>query len=148
MWQVTTPDFREFTEAEIFLDPGYSVIDAHLIEDPARERWVMVVKDERPGHKYLRMSTAPTPNGPWTEPSEPIAEFGTEGASSLTFDGHTLVLFDQYHQEFYGAFVTSDFRQRFRLDFALSFPERVRHGTILRLSPERFAALDGLASDS
>lgn len=62
IWAVTTKDFVEYSEAFILFDPGYSVIDATMINFGGRI--LMAFKDERgmtnelTGHKGIQIATA------------------------------------------------------------------------------------------
>jgi hypothetical protein len=138
MLAIRTRDFRAFTGPEIFYDPGHSVIDAHLVPDPVRARWVMIVKDERPGHKRLFTATAPTPAGPWSAPSAPISDLLTEGATTLRTAEGWLVLYDAYGEHRTRAFTTPDLATFAACDAALGFdgfPARVRHPTAFPIPP-------------
>lgn len=148
MLAIRTRDFSTFTGPEIFYDPGHSVIDAHLVPDPDRGRWVMIVKDERLGHKNLFTATAPSSAGPWSAPSAPFSAPLTEGATSLRTDGGWLVLYDAYGEHLTRAFTSTDLHTFHSTDDALSFvgfPERVRHPTAFPVPPALAHRLRALA---
>jgi hypothetical protein len=148
MLAIRTRDFQGFTGPEIFYDPGHSVIDAHLVPDPARSRWVMIAKDERPGHKRLFTATAPSPSGPWSAPSAPISDTLCEGATTLRATEGWLVLYDAYGAERTRAFTTADLAAFAPGDRALrfdDFPARVRHPTAFPLDRAAYARLASLS---
>jgi hypothetical protein len=145
MWCVTTTDFKTFTPAELFFDPGYSVIDAHLIRDNGR--FVMIFKDERKGHKHLKLAFADSPAGPWSEPTEPISAELTEGPASLKLGDGFLILYDNYGAHHYGGFRTKDFQTLEPIDDQLELPGRVRHGTLFSIPAALFSRLQTLKGD-
>lgn len=147
MLAIRTRDFRAFTGPEIFYDPGHSVIDAHLVPDPARSRWVMIAKDERLGFKHLFTATGPSPGGPWSAPSPRFSDPLTEGATTLRTPEGWLILYDAYGAHAYRAFTTTDFSHFASLDDALrfeAFPARIRHATAFPVSPALAAQLAAL----
>ena len=69
-----TTDFRAYSPAELFFDPGFSVIDATVVHDGGR--FVMAFKDEREvnelstGHKHIKLTAFTSLGGPssWCMP--------------------------------------------------------------------------------
>lgn len=92
IYAMTTKDWRAFTPARLFFDPGFNCIDATIVK--ADGRWIMVFKDERktPQVKRLRLAFADSPAGPWRDVTEPftgdwvegpsVARVGTSGSST------------------------------------------------------------------
>ena len=142
MWCVTTADFKTFTPARIFYDPGHSVIDAHILRDG--ERFVMVLKDERQDQKRLKLAFADSPAGPWSAPTEPISEELTEGATALKLEDQWLILYDNYGDHHYAGYLTRDFQSFEPVNDRLRFTGRVRHGTAFRVPRAHFEALRAL----
>ncbi len=67
IYRTTTRDFKEYSRAELFLDPGFNVIDATIVRDG--QRVFMFLKDEtlRPdARKDIRMAVADHALGPYT----------------------------------------------------------------------------------
>lgn len=123
-----TKDFRTFTEAALFYDPGYSCIDATIVE--FADVYRMVLKDERPGKKCLKVATAPSPTGPWSPPGEPIGGDWVEGPSVLKVGQDWLIYFDHYTEpKRYGALSTRDWRTYTEVTDRMTFPKDFRHGT-------------------
>lgn len=141
MYGVRTKDFHKVSPAEMFYDPGFSVIDAHLIQDPARDRWVMIVKDEREGHKHLFACTGPSPLGPWSVSVNPVAGHLTEGATSFKTKEGWIILYDAYGDHEYRAFTSKDLNRFDPLSAPLHFPGRVRHGTVFPLTESVYEEL-------
>ena len=56
IYSTTTTDFETFTPTQKFFDPGYSVIDAAIIQNGSQ--YTMFFKDERDSRKRLKMVTA------------------------------------------------------------------------------------------
>jgi hypothetical protein len=147
MLAIRTRDFVHFTGPELFYDPGHSVIDAHLVPDPARRRWVMIAKDERPGRKHLFTATAPTPSGPWSAPSPARSETLCEGATTIRVPAGWIILYDAYGTDRTRAFLSPDLDLFQPADEALDlsgFPARIRHPTAFPITPILFTALSAL----
>jgi hypothetical protein len=122
IWQTTTIDFQTFTPAELFFDPGYSVIDATVVRRDDGT-YLMAFKDERGDNagrhrpfgpntdwKAIRVSTAPSGNGPWSEPSAFVTPSLTEGPALFRLpDGRTwAMIFDHFIHGGYDTRVSQD----------------------------------------
>jgi hypothetical protein len=139
MYFTTTKDFSTFSSTALFYDPGFSVIDATLLDTPEGRR--LIVKDETryPPKKYLRMMTSAgsargpfgvlgpafTPNGLWVE-----------GPTALKVGDHYVVYFDAYQTTHYGALRSRDLATWEDVTAQMSFPDegtpvRMRHGTVI-----------------
>jgi len=143
----TTPDFKTLTPAKVFFDPGYSVIDATLIQPGTAGDVYLIFKDERktPLEKHLQTAEAPTLEGPWTHISPPLSETWSEGAAIIPVHGGFLAYYDHYRPpQHYGAIFTGDLKTWRDATSEITFPAGLRHGSFLRLTqPEydRIAAL-------
>ena len=144
MYCVRTKDFKTISKATVFYDPGFSVIDAHLIPDPSRNRWCMIVKDEGEGQKHLFSAHAPTLEGPWTIGTKPIAGDLTEGATSFATDKGWTIIYDAYGDHEYRALQSEDLDHFAPLEETLNLPGRVRHGTVFPISEETYQKLSQL----
>jgi hypothetical protein len=112
LYSIRTKDFRTFTKAELWFDPGFNAIDATLVRDG--RRWVMVFKDERrnPLQKRLRVAFADSPAGPWRGVSEPISRDWVEGPSVLKIGRDWFIYYDHYSKpQHYGALRTRDWKK-------------------------------------
>ncbi|MDQ8203221.1 glycoside hydrolase family 43 protein [Pelagicoccus sp. SDUM812003] len=132
MWSVRTKDFETFSSPEIFFDPGYSVIDATLLQLPDHT-WRLICKDERlsPERKSLFVCQAPSPSGPFSKPSKPFTKAWVEGPACLQIDGWTHVYYDVYRDGRYEGKRTKDFETWEDISDRISFPEGARHGSII-----------------
>ena len=133
MYATTTRDFRTFTKARLFLDPGFNVIDATLLKRGDGD-YVMVLKDERKGHKTLRLAYARQAEGPYEGVSEPFTLDWVEGPSAIQIADEWLVYFDHYARpHYYGAVKTRDFKTWTDVSKQMRFPRGHRHGTVVRV---------------
>ena len=134
MYCTTTRDFEEFTPAELFCEPGFSVIDGVVVPrggtgEPA---YTLVFKDNTRPVMALRVAEGDSPTGPWRNISDPIAPYKTEGPSVVKIGDEWIIYYDMHGEQSYAALATSDF-VHFR-DAGASFPEGHKHGTVLRVT--------------
>jgi len=143
IYRTLTGDFKGFTRAELFYEPGFNVIDATITRGP--KGYVMVVKDEtrHPPAKNLRVAFSSTILGPWSAASEPFSpkDVWAEGPTVLRVGSWWYIYFDKYTQQRYGAMRTRDFRQFEDVSDQCRFPAGIRHGTALAVPTEVFNAL-------
>ena len=139
LYFTTTRDFKNFAPSKLFLDPGFSVIDAFIAKDG--ERYVLVCKDNSRPNLNIRVAFGKSPLGPWENMSEPVTHKFTEGPSVLKIGDDWVVYFDPYREKRYGAAKTRDFKTFTDITAEMSFPEGHKHGTALRVPRE---ILDGL----
>ena len=92
-----TSDFKTFTKAEKFFDPGFTEIDACMLKQ-ADQKYYMFFKDERTGYKKIYYVTGTTPQGPWSAVSESITALqGVEGPTAIKIGNEYRVYFDPYN---------------------------------------------------
>jgi hypothetical protein len=112
IYSTTTRDFKQFTPAKLYFDPGYNVIDATLLIVPDNAapdkpaQYYLVFKDERtePLEKHILTASGPSMEGPWQYISLPITEPWSEGPAAITVSGGYLVYYDHYRDpQHYGA---------------------------------------------
>jgi hypothetical protein len=143
IYRTTTRDFKEYTRAELFLDPGFNVIDATIVRDGAR--LLMFLKDEtlRPNaRKDIRLAAADHALGPYVlEPSPISKENWVEGPTAFRAGPDMVVLFDAYTRKRYEGVKSRDLKTWTALGAELEMPPGARHGTACAV-PERI--LDGL----
>ena len=134
LYSTTTRDFVNFTEPKIFFNPGYNCIDGTLIQ--ADSKYYLFFKDERVDQKTLRVSTASSIGGQWSEPSDPIANLkGVEGPSAIQIGDEWLIYFDHYQDnQYYGALRSRNLKQWEDVTSKMSFPKGMRHGTVISIS--------------
>lgn len=146
-YSVTTTDFETFTPARMFFDPGFNVIDDTMTQ--YNGKYYLIHKDERekqgaePAKKNLRISTSDSMEGPWSASGEPFTEAGlwAEGPTTLKVGDETIVYFDCYTKNHYGAMKTKDFAKWEDVTARLAMPRGVRHGNALPVPAKVIEAL-------
>ncbi|MGB3005079.1 MAG: glycoside hydrolase family 43 protein, partial [Chitinophagaceae bacterium] len=108
MYYTATKDFKTFSEAKLFLDPGFSVIDAVIVKRADKD-YVLVLKDNTRPERNLKVAFAETPIGPWKNISKPFSDKFTEGPSVVKLKDKWLIYFDSYQKKIYEAVATKDF---------------------------------------
>ncbi len=139
IYATRTKDWKNFAKAELFFDPGYSAIDATIVQEG--KRWVMVFKDERktPLQKRLRLAFADSPQGPWSSATEPFSGDWVEGPTVVKIGPEWWIWFDHYAKpQHYGALTAKDWKTFTDATPQLAFPAGSRHGTVVRI-PEAIA---------
>jgi hypothetical protein len=147
VYRTTTRDFKEYTRAELFLDPGFNVIDATIVRDGARV--LMFLKDEtlRPeARKDVRMAVADHALGPYLVDAEPIStENWVEGPTAFRAGLDMFVLFDAYTRKRYEGVRSRDLKTWTAMGAELKMPPGARHGSVVAVSEE---ILKGLLTGS
>ena len=137
IFAIRTKDWKQFTKPELFFDPGYNTIDSTIVKDG--DRYVMVFKDERnpPVGKRLRLAFAKSPQGPWTDVSEPWSGDWVEGPTAVKIGDLWWIYFDHYAKpQHYEAATTRDWKTFQDVTAQVQFPEGQRHGTVVRIPVE------------
>ncbi len=130
MYLSTTRDFVTFSDTKLFLDPGFSVIDAVILKKGEKD-YVMVLKDNTRPERNLKVAFATDPMGPWTNISKPFSTSFTEGPSVLKNEDQWLIYFDSYQKKIYEAVQTKDFKAFENITTNVQVPAGHKHGTIL-----------------
>lgn len=133
MYYTTTKDFKTFSDAKLFLDPKFSVIDAVIVKK-AKDDYVLVLKDNTRPERDIKVAFAGSPLGPWQHVSGPITDHFTEGPSAVKIKDKWLIYFDSYRKKTYEAIMTRDFRTFINADSLISVPEGHKHGTIVNVN--------------
>lgn len=149
MMYATTTDFRTFSAAQTWYDPGYSVIDSTVTEvDGTYYRYT---KDERQGGACGQFVTAHTsPNlrsTGWNLQAECIGQGSlSHGEGPLVFKSQTedrwYLLIDEFGGRGYVPFQSTDLaggQWTPVSDYAL--PSSPRHGTVLPVTPAEYDRL-------
>jgi len=135
IYSVTTKDFVSYSQAALFYDGGFNVIDATLVQDGSR--FVMVVKDETElltAKKHLRLATSDKAAGPYSKASDKFTMDWVEGATVIKINGEWMVYYDMYRDHRYGAVKTRDWKTWETITDKIDFPKGVRHGTVFAVS--------------
>ncbi|MEO9474383.1 MAG: glycoside hydrolase family 43 protein [Cyclobacteriaceae bacterium] len=129
MYYTTTKDFKTFSETKLFLEPGFSVIDAVIVRREADD-FVLVLKDNTRPNRNIKVAFSDNPVGPWENISVPFTGFLTEGPTVVKLKEDYIIYFDEYRTKTYGAVKTKDFVTFESANDEISIPEGHKHGTI------------------
>lgn len=131
MYYTTTKDFETFSETKLFIDPGFSIIDAVIVKRDQND-YVLVLKDNTRPNRNLKVAFGFSPLGPYSNISEPFTVQFTEGPTVLRIKDEYLIYFDAYRSKNYGAVRTRDFKTFEDISDSISLPEGHKHGTIFK----------------
>lgn len=132
MYSITTKDFVTFSEPKLFLDPGFSVIDAVIVKRATKD-YVLVLKDNTRPNRNLKVAFGEDALGPYKNVSETFSPKLTEGPTVVKVKNDWLIYFDAYGQKIYSAYKTSDFKTFKDVTKEVSIPEGHKHGTIIKV---------------
>ena len=132
MYSITTKDFKTFSQAQLFLDPGFSVIDAVIVKRGIKD-YILVLKDNTRPNRNLKVAFADKALGPYKNVSETFSPKLTEGPTVVKIGKKWLVYFDAYGDKKYSAVETSDFKTFKDVTTSVSVPEGHKHGTIVKV---------------
>jgi hypothetical protein len=130
MYYTITKDFKAFTPTKLFLDPGFSVIDAVIVKRNKLD-YVLVLKDNTRPERDLKVAFANHPLGPYQNISFPYTKKLTEGPAVVKLKSEWLIYFDAYGNKNYDAVKTIDFKKFTPAKDEISVPEGHKHGTIV-----------------
>jgi hypothetical protein len=133
LYCTTTTDFKTFAPAKLFLDPGFSVIDAQILKH-GHEGYVLVMKDNTRPNRNILVATGKNPLGPYSNYSKRFTELFSEGPNAVQAGSSWLIYYDSYRLKKYGAMKTTDFKTFKDVSNQVSVPEGHKHGTILKVS--------------
>lgn len=131
MYYTTTQDFVTFTPTQLFIDPGFSVIDAVIVKRQKND-YVLVLKDNTRPERNLKVAFGKTPLGPFENVSAPFSKKFTEGPSVVKTGDEWLIYFDTYQDKRYDAVRTKDFKTFSDANADVSVPQGHKHGTIFK----------------
>lgn len=144
MYVTTTKDFKSFSPAKLFLDPGFSVIDAVIVKRGDKD-YVLVLKDNTRPERDIKVAFADNPLGPYKNVSAAFTEQFTEGPSVASVRDGWLIYFDAYRKKTYDAVLTKDFKVFQSANNIVSVPEGHKHGTIVKVKKK---IVDKLRNDT
>lgn len=131
MYVTTTKDFQTFTPTKLFLDPGFSVIDAVIVKRASND-YVLVLKDNTRPNRNIKVAFSDNVLGPWRNVSAPFTAGFTEGPSVAKVKDGWLIYFDAYREKIYGAVRTTDFINFTNVNNEVGVPQGHKHGTIFK----------------
>lgn len=132
MYVTTTRDFKDFTPTKLFLDPGFSVIDAVIVKRESKD-YVLVLKDNTRPERNIKVAFADNPLGPYKNVSKAFTDSFTEGPSVLKARGNWVIYYDSYRKKIYEASSTRDFSSFANITGQVSIPAGHKHGTIVEI---------------
>src|SRR5688572_29424782 len=144
MYYTTTKDFQNFAETQLFLDPGFSVIDCVIVKRNKND-YVLVLKDNTRPNRNIKIAFASNPLGPYSKPSETFTPGFTEGPSVIKVGEDYLIYYDQYRDKIYGAKKTRDFINFSDITSEVKLPEGHKHGTIFQVKKKTVKELISVA---
>lgn len=130
MYFTVTKDFDLFTQTKLFIDPGFSVIDAVIVKRAVND-YVLVLKDNTRPERDLKVAFAESPLGPWKNVSKPFTGNFTEGPSVVKLKNEWLIYYDSYRKKIYEASATTDFVHFTDVTKLVKVPDGHKHGTIV-----------------
>lgn len=142
MYFVTTRDFKIFTQAKLFFDPGFNVIDATLVKDEGR--YVMFMKDEtlNPCQKNIRVAISHEIFDGFRSVSAPITgSYWAEGPTAIRIAGQWMVYFDKYKLNQIGAVRSADLVEWEDISHRVNFPRGAQHGSVTEIPLHRLESL-------
>jgi beta-galactosidase len=140
----TTPDFKTFSKTKMLFNPDFSVIDATILKKDAYYYMFVKNENEKPAEKNIRITKSEHAAGPYpAKASAPITgKYWAEGPTAIKIGEYVYVYFDKYMDHKYGAVRSKDMTNWEDVSDKVSFPEGVRHGTVLQVSEKVFKALE------
>lgn len=133
MYYTVTKDFVKFSRAKLFLDPGFSVIDAVILRRKSND-YVLVLKDNTRANRNLKVALSNGLSGPYTGISAPFSGKLTEGPTVVKVGQDWLVYYDAYGEKRYAAYRTRDFKSFTDISAEIDIPAGHKHGTIFKSS--------------
>ncbi|RXK86721.1 glycoside hydrolase family 43 protein [Filimonas effusa] len=140
MYYTVTKDFKTFTPGCLFLEPGFSVIDAVILKRAAKD-YVLVLKDNTRPNRNLKVAFAASPLGPYNNISPAFTGLLTEGPAVVNTGKEWVIYYDDYGKKRFGAAATTDFRSFRDISDSVHVPEGHKHGTIVPISCKKLKQL-------
>jgi PelA/Pel-15E family pectate lyase len=141
IYYVTTKDFTTYSQAKLFYDDGFNVIDSTIVKSGGQ--YVMILKDEtqNPVRKNLRIAVSDKVAGPYGKASAPFTPDWVEGPTAIKVNHEWIVYFDLYRDKRYGAARSADLKNWEMVTDKLAMPAGARHGTVFTVSDEVLSKL-------
>ncbi len=130
MYYTATKDFKTFSDTKLFIDPGFSVIDAVIVKRAVKD-YALVLKDNTRPERTIKVAFANNPLGPWKNVSKAFTDNFTEGPSVVKLKNEWLIYYDSYRKKIYEAVATKNFVQFENVTAKVHVPVGHKHGTIL-----------------
>jgi signal transduction histidine kinase len=136
-----TKDFKTFSPATLFYNPGFNIVDATMV--PANGRFYLVFKDEtlKPFRKQLRIAAGDHPEGPFGPAGPPFTRDHAEGPTFLRAGDDHILYFHNYQNHRYDALKSKDLARWEDVTARLSMPADMHHGSALEIPGSVIEAL-------
>jgi hypothetical protein len=145
IYATDTREFKRFTPARLFFDPGYTVTGATLVPASGRAtRYYLLFTGERgaPPTRRIAAAVGPTIDGPWREIGEPFGEAGTEAPVAIPAVGGYLVYYDHDGTpRHYEAALSGDLQHWSDTTSNISLPAGLSHGSLIHLETSEYNLL-------
>lgn len=145
IYATTTAEFKRFTPAKLFFDPGYDVSDSSLIPGsvPSGPYYLLFTDDRAaPDGKHILAAMGSKIGGPWQDIRVPFTETGSEGAAAINVPGGYLVYYDHPGEpQHYAAAFSTDLQHWSDATSKISFPAGLRHGSLLHIETSEYNLL-------
>ena len=132
LYCTTTRDFNTFSPTRLCYDPGYSVIDATIVQRGAHD-YILVFKDNTRLQRNIKVAYSDNPAGPWHDDSPAFTPEFTEGPTVAEVGKNWIIYYDMYRDKKYGAMRTADFKSFTDITDRVSVPKGHKHGTIVMI---------------
>jgi len=133
LYYTTTTDFKTFSPTKLFLDPGFSVIDAEIVKR-GKGDYVLVMKDNTRPNRNILVAFSNNPLGPYTNYTKRFTEMYSEGPTATKAGDNWLIYYDSYRLKKFGAMRTTDFKTFTDIADSVKVPEGHKHGTIFKVT--------------
>lgn len=135
LYCTTTRDFVSFSPTRLFYDPGYSVIDATVVQRGMKD-YVLAFKDNTRPQRNIKVAFGKNAEGPYHDASAAFTPPYTEGPAVAEVGKDWLIYYDMYRDRKYGAMRTGDFKTFTDITDSISIPAGHKHGTIVMVDKE------------
>jgi hypothetical protein len=146
LYYFTTKDFKTVSPTRLFLDPGFSAIDAEILK-VQKGKYVLVVKDNTRPNRNIKVAFSNHALGPYVNVSAPFTANFTEGPSAIKAGNEWLIYYDAYREKKYGALKTTDFKTFTDVANQVSVPVGHKHGTIFKVSKKMLKKLQAASAE-
>lgn len=140
LYYTSTKDFVRFEPTKLYLDPGYSAIDASIIKRNNHD-FILVLKDNTRPERNIKVAFGKSATGPFENISKPFTQKFTEGPAPVKVKDGWLIYYDAYQEKKYGAVFTKDFTTFTNADSLIAVPEGHKHGTIIKTRKNKIRSL-------
>jgi sucrose-6-phosphate hydrolase SacC (GH32 family) len=133
LYYTSTTNFKTFSPTKLFLDPGFSVIDAEIVKR-GKGDYVLVMKDNTRPNRNILLAFSNKPLGPYANYTKRFTEMYSEGPTITKAGKDWLIYYDSYRLKKFGAMRTTDFKTFINVADSVQVPEGHKHGTIFKVT--------------